>query len=259
MDKIEQLRITSVARQDVALDEGVSRVETGPRGGGSSNFEHAANSRLVMKPGARLVAMDGKSEAAAEFRLLAARLNKLKSQNKVKRILVAGCIAESGSSLVCANLALTLAQNPAQRVMLIEANLEHTGMDARFGMEAPLGLSEYLQDGHALESVVHRLAPSGIWFLSAGTAPRSPEDRVQVLSSSKLLGLFRQESDWFDWVLVDSPPLENWGTAAALTHLCDGLILVIRKGHTSKKVLKRTLNMLDRIPVLGYAINEVGS
>jgi Mrp family chromosome partitioning ATPase len=259
MDNLGQLRGHSLTQnvEDVSLEEAQPNIATSLRAGGVAGLERVVNSRLVPKPEARLISLDFKHTAAAEFRVLAARLSKLKTQHQVRRVLVAGCNTGSGGSLVSANLALALAQNPANKVLLIEGNLEHPSMDARFGIQAREGLSEYLQGSYPIENVVHYLTPGGIWFLSAGTPPRTQEQRIQILRSPKLPFLFRQEANWFDWIIVDSPPLEAWGTAGALAQLCDGLLVVVRQGHTRKSVLRRALDTLDRVPVLGYAFNEL--
>ncbi len=259
MDNLEQLGGHSLAQnvEDVSLVEAQLIVASSPRAGGIAGLERVVSSLLTPKPEARLVTLDFKHPAAAEFRLLAARLSRLKIQHQVKRVLVAGCNAGSGSSLICANLALALAQNPAQRVLLLDGNLEHPSMDSRLGIQAREGLWEYLQGSHSIESVVHYLSPGGLWFLPAGTAPRTQEQRIQLLRSPKLPSLFRQEANWFDWIVVDSPPLNAWGNAGALTQVCDGLLVVIRKGHTSKSLLRRSLETLDGVPVLGYAFNEL--
>ncbi len=221
-----------------------------------ASFRSSVNSRLIVKPESRLVIMNPKDPAGTEFALLAARLSKLKTQNHLKRVLVAGCEAGGGGSLVCANLALALAQNPTHKVLLIEGNLDHPSLATRFGLEAPKGLAEYLMGNEPLERTVRYLSPGGIWFISAGTPPRDKEERFQILRSPRLPILFRRDLEWFDWVIVDSPPLESRLTAGAFTRVCDGLVVVVRKGYTTRKTLKQDLDMLEGAPILGYALNE---
>jgi len=220
-------------------------------------FSSVVSARPNPKPQARLVALDAQDPAGAEFAVLAARLNRLKSQGPLKRVLVAACKGGGGGSLVCANLALTLAQNPTHKVLLLDGDLEQPCLTERFGLPATEGFAEYLQGTEPLEALVRYLSPGGIWFLPAGKPPHDPENRLRLLRSRRLPNLLGRELDWFDWVIVDSPPLETRVTAGAFMQFCEGLLIVIRKGHTTKKLLRRTLDMLDGAPVLGYALNEM--
>ncbi len=221
------------------------------------SFRGAIKTRPILKPESRLVVLDPKDPAGADFALLAARLNKFKTEKHLKRVLVAACEASSGGSLICANLALALAQNPAHKVLLLEGDLERPSLAARFGFQAPKGLVEYLTGTELLQHVVRYLSPGGIWFISAGSPPRNPEERLQVLRSPGLPILLRQEAEWFDWVIVDSPPLETRLATGAFTPVCDGVVVVVRKGYTTRKLLKRNLAILEGAPVLGFALNEL--
>ncbi len=220
------------------------------------NFLRVISSKINPKPEGRLVALDAKNPTGAEFGLLAARLDKFKAQGHLKRVLVAACNSGSGGSLVSANLALTLAQNPDRKVLLLEGNLGHPSLGGRLGLHDPEGLSEYLQGSGPVENFVRAVSPGGFWFMSAGTPPHDQKQQIQILHSPRLSILLRIEADWFDWVVVDSPPLETWVMARAFTQLSDGLLVVVRKGHTTKKLLHRSLDMLDGTPVLGFAFNE---
>jgi Mrp family chromosome partitioning ATPase len=258
MDKVEHIRrpILAQAVEDELLTETPVASAAPPRLGSLVSFERSPILRPTPKPQSRLVGLNVQDPVTAEFGLLASRLNKFKAQNRIKRVLVAGCDVGSGCSLIAANLAMVLAQNPAHRVLLVEANLQRPGLCDRFGLQTHKGLSEYLQAGEQVENLVRHLDPGRVWFLPAGTPPRTEELRGQLLQSPRLTSLLHEEVDWFDWVVVDAPSLRTWFAARAVAQLCDGIMVVVRRGHTEKKLLRRALDLLEGLPLLGFAWND---
>jgi Mrp family chromosome partitioning ATPase len=258
MEKIGKSRRPALAQadEDTLLMERQERADASPASADVVSFEHAPILRPTPKPPSRLVCFDVQNPATVEFGLLAARLNKFKTQNRMKRVLVAGCGFGSGGSLISANLAIVLAQNPAHRVLLVDANLERPSLSELFGLQADKGLSEYLQAGEPAENLICQLEPGAIWFLPAGSPPRSEDRQGQIYHSQRLASLLHLETDWFDWVVVDPPSLETWLAARAVAQLCDGIMIVVRRGHTKRKFLRRALDLMEGLPLLGFAWNE---
>ena len=62
-----------------------------------------------------------------------------------------------------------------------------------------------------------------------------------------------------DYVFIDAPPLNLVSDGERMGHLCDGAILVVRAGVTSKKLVKNCIGQLERAgcPILGLVLNRV--
>lgn len=258
MDKVEDIRrpVLAQAVEDTLLMGTQIGAEAPSRSADIVGFENAPILRPAPKPESRLVCFDVHDPATVEFGLLAARLNKFKTQNRMKRVLVAGCGFGSGGSLISANLAVVLAQDPNHRVLLLDANLERPSLGDLFGLKTGKGLSDHLQDGEPVENLICQLNPGKIWFMPAGHPPRTDDGQGQIYHSQRLASLLHLETDWFDWVVVDPPSLETWLASRAVAQLCDGIIIVVRRGHTQKKFLRRALDLLEGLPLLGFAWND---
>jgi len=76
------------------------------------------------------------------------------------------------------------------------------------------------------------LAGSGLWVLPAGSAPQNP---LELMQSGKLSALMEQLEAWFDWIVIDSPPVLPLADASLWSRLADGVLLVTRKGTTEKQ------------------------
>ena len=62
-------------------------------------------------------------------------------------------------------------------------------------------------------------------------------------------------------IIVDGPPVIPVGDTLRLAQLVDGVILVVRTGKTSRKVVKRAIDMLksSNCKLLGVALNDLSS
>jgi Mrp family chromosome partitioning ATPase len=67
--------------------------------------------------------------------------------------------------------------------------------------------------------------------------------------------MMNQLAAWFDWVIIDSPPVLPLADTSVWTNLADGILLVTRQGTTEKRQLKRGLEALDPQKLIGALMN----
>ncbi|MGC2791954.1 MAG: CpsD/CapB family tyrosine-protein kinase, partial [Candidatus Sulfotelmatobacter sp.] len=161
-------------------------------------------------------------------------------------------IPQEGKSTVAANLACTLARRKQQKTLLLEGDLRRPTLAARFGLGRIPGLCEWLS-GQTEGINLYRLESLGLWVLPAGAAPQNP---LELMQSGKLLPLMNQLEAWFDWIVVDSPPVLPLADASMWSRLADGILLVTRNGTTEKRQLKRGLEAIEKSKLLGALVNS---
>ena len=88
--------------------------------------------------------------------------------------------------------------------------------------------------------------------MPAGTSPQNP---LEVLQSAKLNALMAQLAEWFDTVVIDSPPVLPLADTSVWMRLADGIILVARQGITEKKQLQKGLEAIDPQKLIGALLN----
>ena len=79
------------------------------------------------------------------------------------------------------------------------------------------------------------------------------------MQSGKLADLLDRLSNWFDWIVIDSPPVLPLADTTVWTRLTDGILLVARQGITQKRQLQRGLQVLDSSKLLGVVLNGSSS
>jgi Mrp family chromosome partitioning ATPase len=61
---------------------------------------------------------------------------------------------------------------------------------------------------------------------------------------------------WFDWVVIDSPPVLPLVDTSIWARLADGILLVTRQGTTRKRKLQKGLEALDTSKLIGTLLNS---
>lgn len=206
----------------------------------------------------RLVCLTDQGGMAAEkFRVLGLKLRNLREKRKLKRIVITSSIPEEGKSLVSANLALNQARSKVLNTVLIDGDLRRPELARRFGFRRDLaGLSEVLRGERELTDVVYKLEGTGLRFIPAGVTPENP---IELMQSSRLPQLLEQLETFFDWVIIDTPPVRPLADTPLWMKLADGVLLVTREGVCEKKQLERTVEVIERATMLGVVVNSCSS
>jgi capsular exopolysaccharide synthesis family protein len=201
----------------------------------------------------RLVSLGKEGSLGAEkFRFLAVRLRQLRHSRPLKKILITSSIPQEGKSTVSANLACTLARRKPQKTLLLEGDLRRPNIASQFGLGKLPGLCEWL-GGESQSINIYQLESLGVWILPAGSTPQNP---LELMQSGKLSPLMEQLEAWFDWIVIDSPPVLPLADTSLWSRLADGILLVTRKGTTEKQQLQHGLEAIDKSKLLGALVNS---
>lgn len=193
------------------------------------------------------------SSAAEQYRLLRTRLDSPEQGRRAQVILVTSPQMGDGKTTTSANLALTMAQDFQQKVVLVEADLRRPTLAALFGLSDGPGLVDILVGAASIEEAVIEVPGQHLCLLAAGMpAARSTE----LLSSTAMQQVLDALRARFDRIVIDSPPVAVADTHV-LTRAVDGLLLVVRAGVTPRPAIERALEGMEREKVLGMVLNEV--
>lgn len=190
---------------------------------------------------------------AQKFRLLRARLRHLREKAPLRRIVVTGGVPDDGKTVVASNLAMSLAHHNSQRVLLLEGDLRQPAASAQFGLHGLRGLNEWSQEDKPISEFLYRLGSTQLFLLPAG---EPAEDPLKILNSSRFAATLDRISVFFDWIIIDTPPLFPVADVHSWVNYSDGVLLVVRQGHTPKKLLQKGLKNLDGVNLLGVVLND---
>jgi capsular exopolysaccharide synthesis family protein len=135
----------------------------------------------------------------------------------------------AGKSFTCANLAITMAQT-GTRVLVVDADLRKPIMHRLFRRENEDGLSRLLS-GQTVEinGLLQREVMTGVDLVTAGPVPPNPSELLGHVRAKQILEAFTKA---YDYIFIDTPPLNMVSDALLLMPYTAGVLLVARQGQT---------------------------
>ena len=168
-------------------------------------------------------------------------------------MLITSTIPQEGESTIAANLACTLARTQQENVLLIEGDVRRPSLSQMFRIGPNPGFcGAFLRGERDLIASVSHLDGPNFWIMTGGSAQ---ENFVDTMQSERLVAMMNQLAAWFDWIIIDSPPMLPCVDTSIWMNLADGVLLVARQGTTEKQQLKRGLKEIDSQKVIGAILN----
>jgi capsular exopolysaccharide synthesis family protein len=199
---------------------------------------------------------DPRGPGADRFRFLRMSLRELRGLAKLQSIVVTSALPQEGKSTVALNLATALADGGKSSVLLMEADLYHPTLARRLGLAPRRGLAECLEDRMNPLDGLRRIEPLGWYLLQSGKARGNPADLFQ---SDALPGVMQQLNPYFDWVVIDTPPVTPLTDALSLSRQADASLLVVRADRTPREAVAEALSRIGQKHVLGIVLNGTDS
>jgi succinoglycan biosynthesis transport protein ExoP len=170
-------------------------------------------------------------------------------------VVVTSSAPGEGKTAVSTNLSLALAQ-AGHRVLLIDADMRKPRVHEVFARALEPGLSNFLIGASLPSEVIYESPQQGLWVMPAGTFPPNP---AELLGSKKFKDLTVFLRGYFDWVIMDTPPVMAVTDASIAANLAHGVLFVVGAEMTSKRVAQRAVEQLEmsQARFLGAVLNRV--
>jgi capsular exopolysaccharide synthesis family protein len=193
--------------------------------------------------------------ADEEYQRLRANLLTALGPSAMRTILVAAPRHREGATTVALGLATTLAKDRDARVLLVEANLRTPAIDRALATGADGGLADFLQGRQPVESVVSRIDSANFSVVSAG---KLTNGTAQAIDFDLLGDMFARLRPEYDFVVIDSPPVNQYADASVLASKVDGVILVVEADRTPLAEAEAAKRQLERVGarILGVVLNR---
>ena len=201
-----------------------------------------------------------------QFRSLRSRVFQARYEAPLKTILVSSGMPAEGKSFVTANLALSLARNSTNNILLIDADLRRPSLHKLLGAPSSPGLSDYLAGNVELNAILQRdegsenpsnasqRSISNLTFIHSGNCD---DDSSELVANHRIKELVATLAPCFDWILIDSPPVLAVTDAVELARAADAVLLVARGGKTPYNVAQRAQAAFSKSRILGFVLNDI--
>jgi succinoglycan biosynthesis transport protein ExoP len=202
-----------------------------------------------------LTALDVRSSVAEAYRALRTSVLLSTGDGSPKTILVTSPEPGEGKTTVVVNMAVSLAQLGCS-VLMIDCDLRQPSIHKLLHIEPSDGVSTYLSTDVEIEGLIQKLDIPNLSLLQCGPIPPYP---AEMISSTKMKHLLEKLSARYDHILIDSAPLMHVSEPIILSTLVDGVVLVVRSGHSKRGAVRQSCEELLGVgtKIFGAVLNNV--
>ena len=193
-----------------------------------------------------------KSVAAEAYRSLRTNIQYSSFDKKYQTLVVTSANPGEGKTTVAGNLALALAQGES-KVLLVDCDMRRPSIHKTFKISNTYGVSDLLVGNRKLESVVHKYKEN-LTVISAGKIPPNP---AEMLASKTMTAFLEEMKKHFDYIVLDTPPLQAVTDAQILSTKVDGTLIVVRAGVTKKEAVHNAISIINKVNgnIIGTVLN----
>ena len=197
--------------------------------------------------------------ATEQYKLLRANLAfTIPEGVKCPVIGVTSAMRGEGKSTTAVNLSYVLAER-GSKVLLIDGDLRIPSIAKKLGVKSSPGLTDVLmgKESHMMSEFKSQMLDT--WYvMPSGDIPPNPSE---LLGSKRMETVLEHLRKFFDYIIIDLPPVNVVSDAISISSLITGMIIVIREEYGEKKELERCFRQLNlsNANVLGCVMNGAKS
>ena len=204
----------------------------------------------------RLILNSNSSFAVQEaYKTLRTNIRFFLRDNKCRKICITSGASGEGKSITLLNLAISIGQT-GQKVLLIDADMRRPALSRLLVEKAAPGLSNVLGGLVTAKEAIRKEMFLNLDILFSGDIPPNPSE---LLSSDILQNLIEEMSEEYDYILVDTPPVNVVSDACLVANQLDGVLLLVRKDQSRKDQIRQSVKnlQLTGARLLGFVLNGV--
>ncbi|MEO1091318.1 MAG: CpsD/CapB family tyrosine-protein kinase [Pseudomonadota bacterium] len=162
-----------------------------------------------------------------------------------------------GKTMVACNLALALARQATGPVFLVDFDFRRPSVQTVLGIEADLGVGDYLEGEAALADIVWRCREFPALHVLPQTRPLQHCSELMAAPAARELMRQLREDVPNSTVVVDSSPLLMTDEPLIVQRYVDGCLLVVQLGRTLSDDVTSTAQQIEEAKYLGHVLNQV--
>lgn len=158
-----------------------------------------------------------------------------------------------GKSLTAANIAISYAML-GKKVLLVDADMRKPTQRRLWKVDVSTGLCDFLAKIWKLEVVKVKELP--LWIVCTGTIPPNPSE---LLASDRMKRFVEECAKRYDYVIIDTPPINTVADAQIISTFVDGVVLVAKSGNTTSDELNTAIEAVSRAGgnLCGVLLNDL--
>lgn len=205
----------------------------------------------------RILAHHTRNKKADIFRILRTQVTKIMTQSGHRTLAITSPNYGDGKTTVALNLAMSMALNLKNTVLLADMDLRKPGVSTYLGIKSAYGLTDYLLNSKPLPDCLLRTSFDRLSVLPAGIAM---DNSSEILGSSKMAALAGEmKARYNDRIIIyDMPPILSQDDSIAFLPNIDAVLMIVNEGVTKIDDIKQSMHRLAGANVIGVVLNNAG-
>ena len=172
-----------------------------------------------------------------------------------KIVAITSANAGEGKSTVAVNLAITLSQMAA-KVLLIDCDLRKPTVHKKLNLNNSSGLSRFIVGVDTMADALKRKVLPDLDVMTSGPIPPNPSE---LLGSANMQAFLKKVSEYYDYIIIDTPPVNIVTDTVAMANFVSGIVLVAYYASTTTDDVKRAQEALQisNAKILGLVVSGV--
>lgn len=196
------------------------------------------------------------------FRMLYTNVLYLPISDKCRKIAITSPVSGEGKTYISVNLSITLANNSDNKVLLIDMDMRVPRVKKLIQSRVPhaekfSGLSEYLA---GIDSTVNILKTdiNNLDVLFSGKENTTP---IGLINSPKFSALMDELEDKYDYIIIDTPPVNIVTDALLVLDKVNGYILSSRANYSNINALNTAIEAIRGVggDIFGVVLTDANS
>src|SRR3989304_885158 len=188
------------------------------------------------------------SISAEQFRILCTRIAQLRQDAGSYALAVTSSLKAEGKTFTSLNLAIAIARDFDEKVLLIEGDLKNPGLYEYLKHPPGFGLTDVLEGKIDIDACTVQMFDGQLSVLFAGKTAGNPSKLLSSVKMQEIISTARQN---YKYIIIDTPPIMPMADINIYSTLVDGILLVIQAGKTPRSLVKRAISTLAADKILG--------
>ena len=164
--------------------------------------------------------------------------------------------AGEGKTVTCLNLAIILTERTERTTLVVDCDLRKGKIASYLNIESSPGMVDLIRGSSAIDEVVQPTAYPNLFVIPAGDIER--REVGELMGRPELPEIVAQLRPKYDYVLLDTPPVNRAADAGMLGQAADGALLVVRMNKTHRESVDRAIRLLHaaNVTVAGLVLTH---
>jgi capsular exopolysaccharide synthesis family protein len=225
------------------------------KGGISYTKTKVVNADLKLLRNNRVITGLGSGSAFEAYRLLRTQVLQRMREHEWNALAITSPTEHTGKTLTAVNLAISMAMEVNQTVLLVDLDLRKPSLHDYFGYQPEKGISDYINSGTPLSQILFN--PS-IERLVVLPGRETILNSSETLSAPIMVNLVNELKNRYPsrFLLFDLPPILSADDVLAFSPYVDAALIVVEDGMTTSPELAQSLEILNPVNIIGTVMNK---